>query len=512
MTAAASPALEDALAALRAPGLLPRLRERALPEGQGLLLRIVAGDTGARREGARLGNADEDAVCEAAMLYVQQVLFHASADSYRVLGARPDASADTLKQHHRWLLHWLHPDRQADAWEAVYAERVNRAWQDLRTPERRADYARRREAIAAAPPAAAPTRLQPMPMRRPPPDEPTVLSSRTVRRLPALMLGALAVGAIGLLSLMALVSGPVDAPIAPRVGIADAAPDPDPMAVTRPAATVVAAASAPVAMRAASATASLDAALDAALVREIAAEQRLSRPAGLQVAPRAAAPAQALAPVSNPTRPPSLATAGRAPQALVRPAAVPAHASETPQAARATMTAIPTAPVATPAIAAAAQAASPPASVASSPPVATVAAPAAPVAAPPPRAAPPGASPTAAQDLISRFRDAYSSGDIARLRALLAAPANASPREQAALLRDYDSFFRRSAARSIELHSPAWTAQGDRTVLTARYETSFMPHDATRARRDRGDIRFVLRQEGGEWRIVSLKHSSGRGG
>ena len=52
----------------------------------------------------------------------------------------------------------------------------------------------------------------------------------------------------------------------------------------------------------------------------------------------------------------------------------------------------------------------------------------------------------------------------------------------------------------------------DRTVLTARYETSFMPHDATRARRDRGDIRFVLRQEGGEWRIVSLKHSSGRGG
>jgi hypothetical protein len=137
---------------------------------------------------------------------------------------------------------------------------------------------------------------------------------------------------------------------------------------------------------------------------------------------------------------------------------------------------------------------------------------AAPVAAAPVRDLAPGPGPAAAQDLISRFRDAYSSGDIARLRALLAAPANASPREQAALLRDYDSFFRRSAARSIELHSPGWTAQGDRTVLTARYETSFMPNDATRARRDRGDIRFVLRQEGGEWRIVSLKHSSGRGG
>ena len=35
---------------------------------------------------------------------------------------------------------WLHPDRNQDGWEAVYADRVNVAWQDLKTPDRRAEY------------------------------------------------------------------------------------------------------------------------------------------------------------------------------------------------------------------------------------------------------------------------------------------------------------------------------------------------------------------------------------
>lgn len=510
MIAATSPALEDALAALRAPGLLPRLRERALPEGQGLLLRIVAGDAEARREGARLGNADEDAVREAAMLYVQQVLFHASADSYRVLGARQGASPETLKQHHRWLLHWLHPDRQADAWEAVYAERVNRAWQDLRTEERRVEYARRREALAAAAPvAASPRRIQPTPMRRPPRDEPTVLSSRTVRRLPALILGALAVGAIALLSLMALVSGPVAGPAdAPRVARDEAPPRalPDARARSVPAPrtgivatprTATAARNALVPPIGAPATASLDAALDAALLREIAMERRLSQPAVAQAAPRVEV---AAAMTDSARAPPAAPADAPQPVAAATTAAIAAPAASTQEQA-VTRVAPVVAPVPE----------SPTPAAAAAPAMPVVASAATTTAAAPARASEAAASP-AANDLIARFREAYASGDIARLRALLAAPAHADPREQAALLRDYESFFRRSATRSIELRTPSWTAQGDRTVLTARYETSFLPRDATRLRRDRGDIRFVLRREGGEWRIVTLTHASGRGG
>ena len=47
MIAHASPALDQALAALRDTALLPRLRERRLPDGIGLLLRIASGERAA---------------------------------------------------------------------------------------------------------------------------------------------------------------------------------------------------------------------------------------------------------------------------------------------------------------------------------------------------------------------------------------------------------------------------------------------------------------------------------
>src|SRR5262249_47587982 len=31
----------------------------------------------------------------------------------------------------RWLLQWLHPDRNRNSWDAVYAERVLKAWREV---------------------------------------------------------------------------------------------------------------------------------------------------------------------------------------------------------------------------------------------------------------------------------------------------------------------------------------------------------------------------------------------
>ena len=31
----------------------------------------------------------------------------------------------------RWLLQWLHPDRNNNSWDAVYAERVLKAWREV---------------------------------------------------------------------------------------------------------------------------------------------------------------------------------------------------------------------------------------------------------------------------------------------------------------------------------------------------------------------------------------------
>ena len=46
----------------------------------------------------------------AATFFIEQILFAPHADSYRVLGASPQASASELRRNVALLLRWLHPD------------------------------------------------------------------------------------------------------------------------------------------------------------------------------------------------------------------------------------------------------------------------------------------------------------------------------------------------------------------------------------------------------------------
>lgn len=133
-------ALELALALSRAPALAAQVRERPLPPDVLTLIRIAAGDEATLAKAAAASGEAPQPLVEAALLFLQQALFAADADSYRLLGVPATASQELLKQHHRWLVRWLHPDRQTDDWQAAYMNRVNRAWQDLRTPERRHHY------------------------------------------------------------------------------------------------------------------------------------------------------------------------------------------------------------------------------------------------------------------------------------------------------------------------------------------------------------------------------------
>lgn len=133
-------ALEVALALLRVPAMRMSLRQRPLPDDVGGLIELAAGaPVRVASAAARTGEAPEQ-VLEAARFYVREVLLFAGADAYRVLGVARDASADRIKLHHRHLQHWLHPDRRGNDWESIYATRINAAWADLRSPERRAAY------------------------------------------------------------------------------------------------------------------------------------------------------------------------------------------------------------------------------------------------------------------------------------------------------------------------------------------------------------------------------------
>jgi curved DNA-binding protein CbpA len=77
-------------------------------------------------------------------------LFAPESDSYRVLGAREKASTAELRQNMALLLKALHPDIGENKDRAVFAGRVTRAWEDLKTPDRREAYDRERALRIAA--------------------------------------------------------------------------------------------------------------------------------------------------------------------------------------------------------------------------------------------------------------------------------------------------------------------------------------------------------------------------
>src|SRR5690606_165887 len=138
----AGEALELALGLLRAPAHRRALRARPLPQGTATLPALAPGSAEACRRAAQHTGYDEAELLEASRFYVQQVLLAEDADAYRVLGADRSADHATLRDHHRHLLRWLHPDRTGPGtqWDSALSSRVNQAWNLLRTPAARIQY------------------------------------------------------------------------------------------------------------------------------------------------------------------------------------------------------------------------------------------------------------------------------------------------------------------------------------------------------------------------------------
>lgn len=133
-------ALELAVGLLQLPSRARALRDATLPPDVEALLNIVAGDRHALAEAVRISGLPERSVNDAAGFYVEQILLHPGADSYRALGARPDATTDQLRRNMALLLRWLHPDHEANSGRAIYASRVTEAWNSIKTAERRTAY------------------------------------------------------------------------------------------------------------------------------------------------------------------------------------------------------------------------------------------------------------------------------------------------------------------------------------------------------------------------------------
>lgn len=144
-----APALRLALDLMHFPSQVRVVRAAPLPEDLVVLLRIAAGEDEAIRQAMKMSGRSAQAVSDAAAFFIEQILLFPEADAYRVLGSGPEASNGELRRNMALLLRWLHPDLDRQGERAAFTARVTCAWNDLKTPERRAAYDRQMQTALA---------------------------------------------------------------------------------------------------------------------------------------------------------------------------------------------------------------------------------------------------------------------------------------------------------------------------------------------------------------------------
>ena len=133
-------ALKTAVDLLHVPSQVRLVRSEPLPDGVPTLLRIAAADEEAAQTAAVLMDRSPEIIGKAAMFFIEQILFAPDADSYRVLGTAPQATSSELRRNVALLMRWLHPDLDQRGERSVFIGRVTTAWNNVKTPERRAAY------------------------------------------------------------------------------------------------------------------------------------------------------------------------------------------------------------------------------------------------------------------------------------------------------------------------------------------------------------------------------------
>lgn len=142
-------AIEIAFSLIAQPALIRCVADMPLPSGVTTLLEIAAGDPQANHNVALVYRRPQPHLAEACGFFIEQVLLAERADSYRILGCRGDEPHHHLRRHMALLLRWLHPDRvilPAHGFRidrTVFAHRVTKAWEDLKTVDRRAAFDQR---------------------------------------------------------------------------------------------------------------------------------------------------------------------------------------------------------------------------------------------------------------------------------------------------------------------------------------------------------------------------------
>lgn len=129
--------IQVALELAQKPWLARQSSSQPLREDILDLIKLAAGCNDTCRELQRVTGRSPEVLRQVATHYLHVALFFPGASSTRILGLPEGATRATMIEHRRWLIKWLHPDRNDDVWETAHLARVMMAWDELnveRTP------------------------------------------------------------------------------------------------------------------------------------------------------------------------------------------------------------------------------------------------------------------------------------------------------------------------------------------------------------------------------------------
>jgi hypothetical protein len=91
------------------------------------IVKIAAGDEIAARTARDETGYDEEFLREACSFLLQQLLLRPHASDLQLLMLTLQSTPQEAKDHKRWLLKWLHPDRNQNTWQQKLFQRVSEA-------------------------------------------------------------------------------------------------------------------------------------------------------------------------------------------------------------------------------------------------------------------------------------------------------------------------------------------------------------------------------------------------
>jgi hypothetical protein len=120
-------AIDVVVTVFRQPTTFSAAKQGMLPTGMLDVIKAAAGDDDTLKAFSEQKNLSQDHIKQASQFYLQKLLTTAGADNHRKLGLDYGATSLQVKDHKRWLLKWLHPDRNPSKWESLLFVEVGKA-------------------------------------------------------------------------------------------------------------------------------------------------------------------------------------------------------------------------------------------------------------------------------------------------------------------------------------------------------------------------------------------------